>query len=223
MPYLSYCNIAFGGPIGNDESVVKTIDAALEFDVKIGAHPSFPDRFNFGRKHMNFSFTALVDSLSEQIALVEKVTEKLGGVLHHIKPHDALYHAICVDKKFANAFLDSLKNVVKSSIVITANNSKFIDICKSDFMVEREFFLDRNYNSYMSLMSRVLPKSVLVEPSQIVARAKNVFKKHQLKTIDGGVQEVCWDTICVHGDHPNLKKIITALFRFMEKENLEFS
>ena len=50
MPYIQACNIACGAHAGNLDSMRNVVDMAIKNKVKIGAHPSYPDKENFGRK-----------------------------------------------------------------------------------------------------------------------------------------------------------------------------
>ena len=101
MPFLSSCNIACGGHAGNDEIIREVIKLAKEHKVRVGAHPSFPDRKNFGRKEMEISEPDLKNSLIEQIGLVKKECLDNGILMNHIKPHGALYNLCNIDEFYA--------------------------------------------------------------------------------------------------------------------------
>ena len=50
MPLISSCSIACGGHFGDENSMRSALQLAKKHDVKVGAHPSFPDTDHFGRK-----------------------------------------------------------------------------------------------------------------------------------------------------------------------------
>ena len=94
MPFLSLCNIACGAHAGSKEIIHNTIQLAKKHDVKIGAHPSYPDKENFGRLRMDISQIDLFDSLMNQLQTFRTVAEQLKIKVYHIKAHGALYHAV---------------------------------------------------------------------------------------------------------------------------------
>ena len=50
MPYINSCNLACGYHAGDPLTIQKTIDLAIQHQVKIGAHPSYTDLSGFGRR-----------------------------------------------------------------------------------------------------------------------------------------------------------------------------
>ena len=112
MPLISSCNIACGGHAGDDETMKSVIELAKTHGVKIGAHPSFPDKDNFGRAPMKISYTALFKSLEEQVCQLIKHLDDAHESLHHIKPHGALYNLATKDKNVATVIIELLKSFV---------------------------------------------------------------------------------------------------------------
>ena len=49
MPFISSANIACGYHAGNIKTMKRTVEAALQYHVAIGAHPGYDDKINFGR------------------------------------------------------------------------------------------------------------------------------------------------------------------------------
>ena len=123
MPYISSCNIACGGHFGDVKSIDKTIELAINNNVKIGVHPSFPDKENFGRKLMQISDVDLKNSIQSQLNLFIERLSLLDGKLHHIKPHGALYNAIAVDEKLAILFINSVQKYLKNAFLYVPYNS----------------------------------------------------------------------------------------------------
>ncbi|HBB48509.1 MAG TPA: lactam utilization protein LamB, partial [Flavobacteriaceae bacterium] len=66
MPHISRCNIACGGHAGNPEIMQRSIELAVKHGVPIGAHPSYPDKDNFGRLSMSLTPQALKETLFQQ-------------------------------------------------------------------------------------------------------------------------------------------------------------
>ena len=99
MPYMSSCNIACGGHAGDMETMRNVVKLAKQYRVKIGAHPSFPDKEYFGREIIEISSANLYTSLKKQIRSLLRVLKNEHLQLHHIKPHGALYNLAAIDKK----------------------------------------------------------------------------------------------------------------------------
>ncbi len=222
MPYISWCNIACGAHAGDEKIIEQTIALAKKHRVKIGAHPSYPDRENFGRLSMNMSFDNLVNTISEQILLVKQKVESTGELLHHVKPHGALYNDAVKNPEVANAILHSLKNVAISSMLIAPFESEISYVCKEELDLKYETFADRNYNADLSLVSRKKKNAVLQNEEEIFFHVKKMIFEKKIKTISGEEFAVLCDTICVHGDHPNSPKIIEFLHREFSRLNVSF-
>src|SRR5689334_16203773 len=91
MPLINSANIACGFHAGSGDIMAHTIDLALNHGVKIGAHPSFRDKENFGRKEMHLPSEKLYAIVIEQLIRIDLIAKQRGALLHHVKPHGALY------------------------------------------------------------------------------------------------------------------------------------
>ncbi|HLU80605.1 MAG TPA: LamB/YcsF family protein, partial [Flavobacteriaceae bacterium] len=106
MPLISSCNIACGGHYGNEKSIAETLDLAAEYKVNIGAHPSYPDKKNFGRKPIDISLKTLEESLIHQIQLLCQQAKKQKLRPKHVKPHGRLYHDLISNEEKAEMFVN---------------------------------------------------------------------------------------------------------------------
>jgi len=109
MPFISSCNIACGGHAGDKDSVYKTVLLAKKNNLAIGAHPSYPDKLNFGRVSMDLTTDVLVEAVRQQIQLVIESCAALKAELHHIKPHGALYNDMAQNEDLAKVVLAAVK------------------------------------------------------------------------------------------------------------------
>ncbi|WP_109299084.1 5-oxoprolinase subunit PxpA [Aquimarina sp. AU474] len=219
MPYVSWCNIACGSHAGNDLVIQKTIELAMRHNVKIGAHPSYPDRDNFGRVSMNIPNDDLVKTLTEQIIKVKLKVEKFGGVLHHVKPHGALYNDAVKKEEIASSIFESVKNIDKRLYVISLKDSRLSYLCKDVLDVKYEAFADRNYNEDLSLVSRSNKEAVITNSVQVFDHVLKMVSEGKIKTITGEELPVLFDTICVHGDNPNSLNILRHMYDEFSKMN----
>jgi NRAMP (natural resistance-associated macrophage protein)-like metal ion transporter len=214
MPYLSSCNIASGGHAGDEASMKETIRLALEHNVKIGAHPSFPDRENFGRTEMNLPNNELTTIIIEQILQLKILTEEAGGKINHVKPHGALYNMAAVNDSTAEAILDALTSFDKELILYVPYGSviakKALD---REVPIKYEAFADRNYNKDLTLVSRKLDNAVLEDPAQITEHVVRMIKEKKVKTINGDLANIEAGTLCIHGDNPHAVEIVSQLVK----------
>ncbi len=97
MPFISSASIACGYHAGDEQTMQQTVDLCLKYNVAIGAHPSFPDKENFGRTEMNFSPEEIYKLVTAQVNNLSKMVKAKGAALHHIKPHGALYNMAAGD------------------------------------------------------------------------------------------------------------------------------
>jgi len=216
MPYLSWCNIACGSHAGNEKTIQKTIDLAIQYNVKIGAHPSFPDRQNFGREVMDIGYGELVKSITDQIKLIKFYSEKRGQLLHHVKPHGALYNEAIANEKMANAIVDAVKSIDKNFKIITTKESLITKLFSDNFDIKHEVFADRRYNNDYTLVSRNKKNAVIQNPQKVYEHVYGMIHENKIVSEDGSQLKVDFDTICIHGDHPNA----VAILKRLESNNL---
>jgi len=222
MPFISSCNIACGGHFGDANSIDETIKLAIENNVKIGAHPSFPDKENFGRKLMQITAEELTESIQNQLDLFLERLSLFDGELHHIKPHGALYNAIAVDKKLAILFIKATQKYLKDAFLYVPYNSVIEKVAlKNNIKIKYEAFADRNYNDDLSLVSRTHKNPLLIDEKEVLNHVLNMIKNNQVKTISGFEIKLKVDTFCVHGDTKNAVEIVKSLHQNLEKEGFK--
>lgn len=208
MPYLSSCNIATGGHIGDVHSMQKTIELAKQFDVKIGAHPSYPDFKNFGRIQPDINDEDLRKSLVKQLNTFYEIAAKNNVEVHHIKPHGALYHDLVYDEKKANLFLSVLDQLGLKTTIYTLKSGHLHKIGKEKHKIKFEAFIDRRYATGLSLVSRKHPKALIENPEEVWEQLYSMVYLEKINVISGETFDIKADTFCLHGDHPNATSIL---------------
>jgi len=212
MPYISSCNIACGAHAGDKKLMKTTVLLAKKYKVKIGAHPSFADRENFGRKEMHVPKDLLMKQIVDQIALLMNIAEKEGEVLHHVKPHGALYNMAEKDKGIADIIIEAVQSFNAGLILYVPFRSVIAnELKKRNLPFYYESFADRMYLDDLSLMSRKETGSVIENPQRVIKRVKQLIDLGTVKTFKGNNIKIESDTICVHGDHPNAVQIVKSL------------
>lgn len=216
MPYISSCNISCGAHAGSVEVIDSVIKLALENNVKIGAHPSFPDRENFGRKVLDISNEDLQKSLQEQLQLFKERAEIQHANIHHVKPHGALYNLIAVNEEKAQVVVKAIQYVFDEVKLYVPYGSKIEKIAKENRIeIVYEVFADRNYNDDLTLVSRVLPYAVITDKKRVVNHVKRMAEESKVKTVQDNRKEIKAQTFCVHGDN-------TYVIEILEELNKEF-
>jgi 5-oxoprolinase (ATP-hydrolysing) subunit A len=210
MPFITSANIACGFHAGDENTMRETIRLAKRFQVNIGAHPSWEDRENFGRKEMNLSPKEAEKIIQYQIEMFVKICKEENANLTHVKPHGALYNQAARDDELAKAIVHAIKGVGEDLILIGLAGSSSIEAgIKMGLRVAREGFPDRRYNLDGSLMSRNISGAV-IESSDEVAH-------HALTLILGGGL----DTLCLHGDNLNAIENAKLLRDVLKKNGVE--
>lgn len=218
MPLISYCNIACGGHFGNKQTVLEAVQLAIKNNVKIGAHPSYPDVESFGRQKMDMSVKDLRKSLKTQILLVKDTLERLGEKLHHIKPHGALYNELKYDKEKSLMMIDLVKEIDDELVLFVPPKSVIEEEAKNKIKTLIEGFADRAYEEDLSLVSRGKTGAVLHDKNQILEKVKLMGFEDKIITLNGMILNQKIDTICIHSDTENSVEILEYLYSSLHKK-----
>ena len=212
MPYISSCNIACGGHYGNDATVAESINLAKLYKLKIGVHPSYPDKENFGRKSMSFSSENFKKIIAEQLKSFFIIAEKEGARVHHIKAHGALYNDLSVNRRLSKQYLNVLAPYKDSVNLYLPFKSCIADEAERQrFSVVYEAFSDRRYTNDLKLVSRASDHALICNVDDVIAQVLAIVEKENVPVISGGVQPIKAKTVCIHGDHPNVVPIVRKL------------
>jgi len=212
MPLIDSCNIACGGHAGDSGSMIECVEISIKNNVKIGAHPSYPDKINFGRKKIDISPSELSYSIISQIESLETIADSYGLELNHIKAHGALYNQMIIDAELSNFYLDTIKDFKNKCSLYIPYKSEIEKIAlKKGFSIIYEVFGDRNYNDDLSLVSRNNENALITDPEIVVNHIKTIKETETVKTINGNFKKIKFDTICIHSDTNNSIEILKKI------------
>jgi len=218
MPYISSCNISCGAHAGDMDILVSTLLAAKKHKVKIGAHPSYPDRENFGRIVMKMGKSALEESILSQLLTFQQASTNLNVEIHHIKPHGALYNQAAIDPDTAALILELMKSHFPSQTLYAPYGSVIASLAPEyGIKVWYEAFADRNYADDLTLIPRTHSSALKLDVNDIIKHIELMVNKQQVKTLTGRLQNLKVDTICIHGDNPNAETIAKAISENWER------
>ncbi len=220
MPFITSCNIACGRHTGSLASVAQVVALAKKHQVKIGAHPSFPDEKNFGREFIPIPIAQLRKSLVEQINLVVNQCKREGVKMHHIKPHGALYNRCAVDKSYAEMLVNLMLEHFPDAVLYAPYNSVIAKVAQGKIIVHLEGFADRNYNDDHSLVSRKEVNAMLTDKEVILKHVEHMVVDHKITTVTGKEIDTMVNTVCVHGDSPDAVALVEFLYSQLKEKNL---
>jgi 5-oxoprolinase (ATP-hydrolysing) subunit A len=217
MPFISSANIACGYHAGDGDTMWQTAELAIRHGVKIGAHPSFPDRDNFGRNEMDLSLDAVYEIVIQQLILLNDVVIELGTRLHHVKPHGALYNMSARDPELAAVIGLAVKQFNKDLVLFGLSGSHSIDAADNiGLKTASEVFADRNYEDDGSLTPRSRPRAMIETVQEAEQHVLRIAKEGELRTSSGKIITVKADTVCIHGDGENAVAFARAINKILK-------
>ncbi|WP_411030578.1 5-oxoprolinase subunit PxpA [Spongiimicrobium sp. 3-5] len=218
---ISSCNIACGGHAGSYNTMTSVARLAKRHRIKVGAHPGYPDRENFGRKSLAMSPKDLITTIQDQIADLMTILDKENIPLHHIKAHGALYNDIAKDKVLAKTFLDAISPYSDNCFLYVPYGSEIEQLAlEHGLSIVREAFADRNYNADLSLVARTMPNALIEDPKEAFQHLVFMVKNKAIKTADGEAITMYAETYCIHGDTASALEILTYLSDALPKQNI---
>jgi 5-oxoprolinase (ATP-hydrolysing) subunit A len=199
MQYITSANIACGGHAGDEGTMERTARLALERGVRLGAHPSYPDRANFGRFEIDLPPEEIERTVREQIERLDRVVRRLGGSLTHVKPHGALYNVAAREERVAQAVGRAVAAWNPATTLFGLLGCASLNLWRSmGLNVAAEVFADRRYESDGSLRPRKFADALITNPQEAAAQAARFAREGQAQTL------------CVHGDTPGSVAIVKA-------------
>ncbi|MHA8094652.1 5-oxoprolinase subunit PxpA [Aquirufa lenticrescens] len=196
MPYIDEANIACGFHAGDSFTMRETVALCIRHGVKMGAHPSYLDRENFGRKEIELSPEEIYLLVKKQIEILNQIVKTAGGTLNHVKPHGALYNTSAKNPDVAKAIAKAVMEVNGDLILFGLKGSQSIEVAQAmGLQTAEEAFADRRYESDGSLTPRSQPGACFTDVQDVLNQ----------------VEKIKADTWCIHGDGPHALEFAKAL------------
>ena len=210
LKIVNSANVACGYHAGDEETMKKVVEISKENNVSIGAHPSFNDPENFGRKRINLTANEISKLVTDQYEILQNIAIKLDEKVSHIKPHGALNNMACEDIELATILAKTIYNIDKDIIYLVPTGSKMeIAAKKLNMKIACEIFADRNYEDDGNLVSRKKPHALITDPEQAKKHVLSMVKNQSLNCHSGKQIPCEIDSICIHGD--NKSALATAV------------
>lgn len=201
LQLVSSANIACGFHAGDAQTMLRSVRWAKESGVAIGAHPSFPDRENFGRTAMQLPSETVYAQVIYQVGALKSLAESEGAKLVHVKPHGMLYNQAAADATLADAIARAVRAVDRQLILVGLANSELIRAGEYYGLVTRqEVFADRGYQANGTLVPRGQPGALIDNEEQAIARTLSMVEQGMVESVSGTRVKVTAQTVCLHGD-----------------------
>jgi 5-oxoprolinase (ATP-hydrolysing) subunit A len=208
LPYVTSANVACGMHAGDPSVMDQTVELALSRGIRVGAHPGYPDRANFGRVTVEMAADEIKNLVVYQVAALEGFVRSRGARLTHVKPHGALYHDAGEFPDVARAIAEGVRRVGTSLVLVGAAGSMLVGAGRdAGLTVAEEAFADRRYRADGTLVPRGEPGALVTDPDEAAEQAVRLAQERMVIANDGSRIEVRADTICLHGDTPGAADI----------------
>ena len=219
LKIVNSANVACGYHAGDSESMNQVITISKENGVSIGAHPSFKDPENFGRKRMNLEFSEIKKLIIDQYEILQTIADKHGESVTHIKPHGALNNMACEDIDLANILAKTIFDINKDLIYLVPTGSKMEAAAKRfNMKIACEIFADRNYEDDGNLVSRKKKNALITDPEFAKKHVLSMVQNQALNCFSGKQIPCKIDSVCIHGDNQSSLETAKSI-----KENLKLN
>jgi UPF0271 protein len=201
MPYLTSANIACGFHAGDPAVMRQTVRLALQHNVAIGVHPGLPDLVGFGRRNMDISVDEAFEMVVYQLGALGAVARAEGSVLHHVKPHGALYNMAATNAALAQAIAEAVYKVQPELVLYGLACSELTKAGeKIGLRTAHEVFADRTYQANGTLTPRRQPDALITSAEAAIAQVLRMVQGGWVRTQQGQEIAIKADTVCLHGD-----------------------
>lgn len=221
MAYVTTANVAAGFHAGDPHVMRETVARADEHDVEVGVHPGLPDMLGFGRRKMDASPEEVRDYVVYRLGALRAFADRAGVEFRHVKPHGALYSMLSESPAHARAVIEGVLAVDEELVYVSTDMNLY--------EIAREYPIDTVFEGYVDLDYRadrsvIIPKEKSARDPELVAdRFVRIVTDGQVEAVDGTVIDVPADSICVHGDTPNVIEILEAIHARLPEAGIELT
>jgi UPF0271 protein len=221
IPYVSSISVACGGHAGNSVTMQQTLELAVQHQVATGAHPSYPDPTNFGRKKISIEPAALRASIQHQIKQLQTIAARVGASITHVKPHGALYNEASVDSALAWLLVEAIQEIDCALAVWGPPQSELSNAVKQgglSFIAEG--FADRSYQADGRLTPRSQQGALVTDSHACAQQVLRFIREKKVITLDGQLIPCDVQTICIHGDGAKAIQFAKNNWAVLKKEGI---
>jgi len=222
LDHVTSANVACGFHAGDPATIRRTVKAAVEKGVSIGAHPSLPDLQGFGRRPMHVSPEEIYDIVVYQVGAIDGFARACGGRLSHVKAHGALYNMAAKDRALADAVATAVRDVDRSLVLFGLSGSELIAAAQSAGLTPAaEVFADRSYQDDGSLTPRGRPGAMIEDVEASIEQVRRMVLEGYVRAQSGKDVTVRADTLCIHGDQAGALEFARRIRAALEQAGAE--
>ena len=217
---VSSANTACGFHAGDPHDIAKTLEAAAERGVTIGAHVGYRDKPGFGRRFIDYAPAELADEVLYQIGALDALARSRGTKVSYVKPHGALYNTIVHHEAQAQAVVEGVKAFGHLPLLLLPGSVAIEKAEAAGLRTVREAFADRNYNPDGTLVSRRESNAVLHDPDAVAERVLRLAAEGTLTAVDGSEISIGAESVCIHGDSPGAVAMAEHISARLDSEGI---
>lgn len=222
IPYISSANVACGYHASDPVVMEKTVKTAKEHNVRVGAHPGFPDLMGFGRRNMDITPAEAKAYTLYQISALSGFCKAQGVEMQHVKPHGAFYNTAARDYELSKAICEAIYAFDRNLIVMGLSGGELVRAAKDmGLRTALEVFADRAYEEDGSLVNRRKEGAMITDETQAIARVVRMIKEGKVTAITGKDIEIKADSICVHGDGEKAVAFVEKIRETLQNEGIQ--
>ncbi|MFI3308336.1 5-oxoprolinase subunit PxpA [Ewingella allii] len=224
LQLVSSANIACGFHAGDAQTMLQSVRWALQYGVAIGAHPSFPDRENFGRMAMQLPPETVYAQVVYQLGALAAIARAEGGKMVHVKPHGMLYNQAATDPALADAIARAVHSVDPALKLVGLAGSELIRAgARLGLATSQEVFADRRYQSSGNLVPRSQPDALIESDELALQQTLMMVQQQKVVSREGVAVPVRADTVCLHGDGEHALAFARRLREAFRQQNIQVS
>jgi len=218
IPWLSSANISCGAHAGTEAQIRLALRLCRQYRVAVGAHPSYPDRQNFGRLAIDIPLSKLRAELQQQLDYFLKLANEEGVTVCHLKAHGALYNVAAQDAS-TGALLLELGRDYQLALMTLAQSPLHLTAIQQRLPVIAEAFADRAYQRNGQLVPRSQPGALLDAPAAI-SQSLLLVQQQKVQALDGDLLTLAADSLCLHGDSPDAVTLAQKLHQALLQQDI---
>lgn len=218
MPFINSANIACGYHAGDVSTIKEAIVLCIKYGVSIGAHPSFYDRQNFGRKEMNLPADELYELVMQQLIIFSEVASLFDVKINHVKPHGALYNMAAKDASIAHVIAKAICDFDNKLLLVGLSGSHSITQAHAvGLRTNSEVFADRTYQEDGSLTPRSQQGSIIESKDEAMRQILQMTNEGKVTTATGKTIPILAETICLHGDGKHAVEFAESIYKVVNQ------
>ncbi len=222
VPHISSANVACGFHASDPLVMEKTVALCKENNVRVGAHPGFPDLVGFGRRQMQVSADELRTMVIYQVGALKTFCDAAGVKLQHVKPHGAMYNMAAKDIGLSLAIANAVRDYDRDLILLALSGSEMINAAKQvGIRYASEVFADRAYEADGTLRARTLEGSMITDENEAIERVIRMIKEGKVRAYSGEDVPLEAHSVCVHGDSAKALDFVKALRKAFSENGIE--